>query len=287
MTDDLLRTALLDLAFEMRDAAIPLMLGGGYGLYLKQVILQELRVTNTIILPEFWPRPRATEDLDVILQTEIIASLDQMKSIRSALDALNYRVIEGVKYMHFEKSLGDRGRVKIEFLTGPLPADATRGLLRIKPPRVRPEGDVKLHAYIAEEALAFEDAPTRLLIRGLLSSGEPFDAPILVPQPFTLLLMKLHAFSDRKDDADRNLGRHHALDLYRIVAMLTRQEHASVRTMCATHRNSGPVVRATAIVAHDFATTTSIGMLRLREHELFPQRADPAQFVAILQELFE
>jgi hypothetical protein len=41
--------------------------------------------------------------------------------------------------------------------------------------------------------------------------------------------MKLHAFGDRMDDADAYLGRHHALDIYRIVAMLTEGDYTLVR----------------------------------------------------------
>ena len=38
-------------------------------------------------------------------------------------------------------------------------------------------------------------------------------------------MMKLFAFRDRKEDRDKNLGRHHALDLYAIVAMQVESEY--------------------------------------------------------------
>ncbi len=47
----------------------------------------------------------------------------------------------------------------------------------------------------------------------LPTNGEPTEAQIRVPQPFTYLKMKLFAFRDRKVDEAKNLGRHHALDL--------------------------------------------------------------------------
>jgi hypothetical protein len=286
MADDPLRTALLDLAHELRGNNLPLILGGGYGLYLKQLQMQDKRVADTLILPEFWPRPRSTEDLDLFLQTEIIASIEQMQAIRSALDALGYSVVEEAKYLHFAKSLGDQGRVKVDFLTGPLPENELRDRLRIKPPRVRPFGDVQLHAYITDEALAFDEGPTQLVIEGVTSDHRPARATVCVPQPFTFLLMKLHAFNDRKSDSDKELGRHHALDLYRIVAMLTREEDLRVAAMCERYRDAPPVIRARQIVANDFGSDTAIGILRLREHELFPARADTVAFRSELKNLF-
>ena len=38
-------------------------------------------------------------------------------------------------------------------------------------------------------------------------------------------MMKLFAFRDRKEDEDKDLGRHHALDLYTIVAMQVESEY--------------------------------------------------------------
>jgi hypothetical protein len=38
-------------------------------------------------------------------------------------------------------------------------------------------------------------------------------------------MMKLHAFDDRKGDAAKELGRHHALDLYAMAGMMTEAEY--------------------------------------------------------------
>ena len=38
-------------------------------------------------------------------------------------------------------------------------------------------------------------------------------------------MMKLFAFRDRKADEDKNLGRHHVLDLHTIVAMQIESEY--------------------------------------------------------------
>ena len=44
----------------------------------------------------------------------------------------------------------------------------------------------------------------------------------------TYILMKLFAFRGRKDDPAKGMAQHHALDLYRVVAMLTEDEMRAV-----------------------------------------------------------
>ena len=63
MTDEL-RTALVDLLHELDPAGIKLMLGGGYGLFLKQEHLAR-EGTRTLIPPQGWPEARATNDIDL------------------------------------------------------------------------------------------------------------------------------------------------------------------------------------------------------------------------------
>jgi hypothetical protein len=55
-----LKTSLLDLLHILDRQNVPLILGGGYGLYLKQRHLAEVGETNTLIPPPAWPEPRAT-----------------------------------------------------------------------------------------------------------------------------------------------------------------------------------------------------------------------------------
>lgn len=285
MNDDPLRTTLLDLLRELEGSGVPLILGGGYGLYLKQLCLQEAG-QRTFIDGSLWPRPRSTEDLDLFLQTDVVGSIEQMQRIRQALDTLGFRVVEDVKFMHFEKAVVPAGRVKIDLLTGPVTDPKLRKRLHIKRPRARPREPVELHAYITDEALAFEESPLVVPIRGQLSSGQPHASNVLVPQPFTFLLMKLHAFRDRNADENKELGRHHALDLFRIVAMVTEDEDRVVRSLLARHQAAAPVLEARRIVAAHFRDRQSLGILRLREHELFRPEMELGPFLSLLQEFF-
>jgi len=101
----ILKTSLLDLLHELRDHSTPLILGGGYGLFLKQVHLQNTLDAQTLIAGELWPVPRATEDLDILLKTEVVIDAARMAPIREALDRLNYTAVPGAEYMQFVKEL--------------------------------------------------------------------------------------------------------------------------------------------------------------------------------------
>jgi len=90
----------------------------------------------------------------------------------------------------------------------------------------------------------------------------------LTSNAFSLLVMKLHACRDRLDDADRQLGRHHALDVYRVLAMLSEPEERLVRQLRHEHRADASVRRAAELAAELFADVTSRGALRMREHAL-------------------
>lgn len=285
MSDDPLHTTLLDLLHELEGTGVPLILGGGYGLYLKQLRLQELG-SRTVIDGSLWPYPRSTEDLDLFLQTDVLGNLSHMQLIRQALDALNFTVIEEVKFMHFEKSVAPTGRVKIDLLTGPITDPQVLKRLHVKRPRVRPKGSIELHAYLTDEAVAFEDSPFEVPLSGHLSSGQPYTSRVLVPQPFTFMLMKLHAFRDRKTDANKKLGQHHALDLYRVCAMMTEDEDAIVRSLLHRYRLAEPVTEARRIVAADFKNNESLGVLRLREHDLSRPEMDLDRFLSVLHDCF-
>ena len=99
-----------------------------------------------------------------------------------------------------------------------------------------------------------------------------------MPQPFTYLLMKLLAFRDRCYDARKDMARHHAMDVYRIIAMITPEEDSVVRALAATHLDHPKAVEARRVVGEHFAAPDSLGILRLREHQLFFGRMDLNRF---------
>lgn len=82
---DPLQANLLDLLYELRDSEVQLIIGGGYGLYLKRRIGEE---TNQATLCSFIPLARPTEDLDVFLATQILVDPAKAKIVLEAIQAL-------------------------------------------------------------------------------------------------------------------------------------------------------------------------------------------------------
>ena len=109
-----------------------------------------------------------------------------------------------------------------------------------------------------------------------------------MPQAFSYALMKLFAFRDQKDDPSprTRYGRHHALDLYAIVAMTTEPEYDFARQARVRYADNEKVREAGEIVRSDFANPESIGVLRLREHVLYDPAMDLRTFLDVLREIF-
>jgi hypothetical protein len=290
MNADPLVTTLIDLHRAIGQPGFKLILGGGFGLYLKQLHLQRQSDLRTLLPGELWPYPRATEDLDVFLPTEVVVSLADMQALRRALDGLNFEPVEEAKFLHFVKPWGNGGRVKIDMLTGPISDAVMKAKVQFKLPRVRPRvsapDKLELHAYLTAEALDIESSLLSIPVEGVGSDGQAGRAVVHIPQPFTFLLMKLHAFGDRIDDADAYLGRHHALDIYRIVAMLTEGDYALVRQGVQKHAASKPILRVREIVSTHFSSSTAMGVVRMKEHPLYTPRMDDGRLVEALADLF-
>ena len=281
---DPLTANLLDLLFELREHPVPLTIGGGFGLYLKRMRLDQ---THERTLFSQLPMPRATNDLDLFVRADVLCDLESMKAVAAALDRLGYEVVPEAKYMQWKKHFDLHGQdreIKVDLLVGPL--GQFRERLHVKGVRARPIGPIKLHAHTLEEAVHIDESPVTLTVSGPRSNGQPTEAQIHLPQPFTYLMMKLFAFRDRKDDADKDLGRHHALDLYAIVAMQAESEYQESLRLGNLYGKDEHVETAREIIRSDFAEPTSIGVIRLREHPLFRPEFPVPDFLAVLGEIF-
>jgi hypothetical protein len=84
---DQLTANLLDLLFELEGRNIPIMIGGGFGLFLKR---QHLQSSNARTLFDSLPEPRATNDLDMFLRAEILSDLGRTREVRDAIVRLGY-----------------------------------------------------------------------------------------------------------------------------------------------------------------------------------------------------
>lgn len=115
---DPLCACLLDLSARL-GGDYPLVVGGGYGLYLKQRMLLN-QGTRTRFPQAQLPENRTTQDIDLILHADIVVSAERMKSLRDALDSLGCSVIKGSEYLQFTRPAAPAGEVKIDVLVGPL-----------------------------------------------------------------------------------------------------------------------------------------------------------------------
>jgi hypothetical protein len=256
-----LGTALLDLLYETREADLKLILGGGYGLYLKR---EELRKDGTRTLLDEWPEARSTNDLDLFLRPELLLDPSNLKPLAVAIKRLGYQVVEGAAKYQFARPgpFGDRqGGFKIDLLTGPQSLFVGK-VKRVDRRRVQPRPSVGLHAHPTDEAITLEVGLTVAEIDGTTTGGLRWKGEVYLPHPFTSSLMKLFAFRDRKDDPDKGLGRHHALDLYSVVAMMTEPEWDAALEMSRRCANESAVVQACKITRDYFAAPSSLGMVR-------------------------
>lgn len=285
MFSDPLKTSLLDLASEFDAHGLPVILGGGYGLFLRQSILQR-QSGRTVLDKSSWPAPRSTEDLDIFLKMSLVASEKHMEFIAAVLKSLGYIVLENSKFWQFKKEISKTAEVKIDVLSGPIPEEFHSSIHR-NLHRLRPKGkSVGLHARIAEEALALEDGFVPIVLDGSLSTGESYSSEVLIPHPFTYILMKLHAFRDRLDDDRKELGQHHALDLFRAVAMMSETELEEASRFASKFSENSSLLSARQIAGEFFSQANSIGTMRIRQHPL-SQLSDAhiEKFAAVLSRI--
>ena len=97
--------------------------------------------------------------------------------------------------------------------------------------------------------------------------------------------MKLHAFDDRKNDDRKDLGRHHALDVYTIVALMTEKEYEKALELSQVYGNDPRLMRARQVVASSFSGPSAFGIIRLREHPLFRADFNLTEFIEVLGEI--
>ncbi len=274
---------LLDLLRELDARGIPLTVGGGFGLFLKRNHLEQ---TGAQTLFTELPGVRATNDIDLFLRAEVLADLARTKEVAAAIIGLGYVPVEEAKYLQWKRPVvgGVEQEVKIDVLVGPL--GKYRANLKVSAPRVRPKGDIKFHAHTVEEAVHLEDQPVAVEVEGVTTDGSSYKGTVFVPEAFPYLMMKLHAFGDRKADQNKNLGRHHALDVYTIAGMMTEGEYERARAFGAADKDEAHVRRARAIVGEDFSAPTATGVLRLREHPLARDDFRLDEFIGVLGEVF-
>ena len=273
---------MLDLHSRLDQKGINLVLGGGFGLFLKQLDLLTTRNSRTLLPVDAWPRARTTNDLDLFIPMKLLITLADMQAVRAILDELEFQVIQGSQFWQFVLPATD---VKIDLLTGPV-TEAVKPQLKMDDNRrVRPRGDLKLHARHTPEALGLAENQEALLIHGQLLNGAEYQGMINIPSPFSYLMMKVTAFGDQVDNEKRVFGRHHALDLYRIIAMLNEEQYAQTKQQFTKHSNDLNAQCVMTLAKELFGSTESPGIIRMKEHAFYDNNLDIAAFISALQDL--
>ncbi|WP_254512824.1 hypothetical protein [Anatilimnocola floriformis] len=233
---------------ELRAVSPGLLLAGGYALFLKQQWLisqSHLNLGNHVapfISIERWldPTPRATNDLDFVVGVEIIASRGEQQSFDAALKKHGFRVVPENRLWQFSKAISAETELKIDFHAAPPSSD--RADVRVEARRVKPNpslAQLGIHGRENAEAAGCEWHPFRFEIDHV---------EIAIPNAVTLSVMKLVAALEkrlksleaRRSPAERNIleaeSHKHARDVFRVIAMLTREENDLVPQIVARFR---------------------------------------------------
>jgi len=98
--------------------------------------------------------------------------------------------------------------------------------------------------------------------------------------------MKLFALHDRIDDADKDFGRHHAMDIYTVVGTMSPPEWDQCLSLRRRYQTDAIVVECGRIVGELFAGPDSMGTVRLKEHKYYRSEFQVTEFLDVLKELF-
>ena len=282
---------LMDLLHELDGQNVPLIVVGGYSLFLRRLIVEQ---TGSRSLYAFIPPVRATEDFDIVLKLELLADPVRVLHLAAAIERLGYDVLkDAARYQFCKPGTAWEGHrdVKIDLLARqPGPADPQ---LPYDERRIFPKGKKKgnpLHARCTPEAIAAEDGLTEVALAGQRTSMEAYEGTVFLPSPYAIYLMKLFAFRDEetgKKRGERELyARKHALDLYTLTSLLTEVEYDNLQAYRERYGSHPAAQDASSIVAEFFSRPDSKGALRIQEHPDFPGTSELDDFLALLAEIF-
>lgn len=271
---------LLDLDHAL-GASARLLLGGGLGLYLKQGHLQRTAAKTNLPFHRM-PVARTTQDIDLFVLGEVIVDVESVGRVRDAMSMLGFRVRADAKWLKFERQI-DGTTVVLDLMTGPIAASESR--VERHGMRIKPRGAAEFHARATDDAVGVEYEPTSIPLTGTRSDGVSHSAVVFVPGAFAYTLMKLGAFNDRVGDPNKDGGRHHALDLYRIAAMLTEGESDAAGELALAHKGHPIIASGVRVLAELFQPANGLGRIRLREHPLCPRDADVDWMVGELRHI--
>ncbi len=268
---------LAELCVELDKNDVSVILGGGMGLYLRRKLFSA-RVPRY----PFDPVVRSTADLDLFLSSKLIVDPKKVTSLKESLLRLKYDVNPDAKNFQFIKTVtlpeGDR-EIKIDLLSAP-PEAADLKKVKISEPRIRPKGVDGIHAYLTEEAEGIEIGKQPVDLATLDAGAKPKNQILYLPSAYNFLILKLNAFDDRKDDEDKDNGRHHAFDIFSTVVRMNEADWDIARKHLAAQKGRPYLEKTIAIRKDNFELSSARGSIRLRENVSY--RTDKSTYDAYL-----
>lgn len=267
---NLLLEELISLNMKLRKNGISIILGGGMGLFLRESFLVGERSPRYPIRPG----SRSTDDLDMLLTADLIANAEKMNALRDVLKAAEYKPT--VNFFQFERQIKNQpfsGSAKVDLLAAP-PKSVDD--VKIKRPRIRPRGSEKIHGYLTDEAAGIGIEAISIDLSNHTTNTADEDAQVCIPSSFNYLILKLHAFYDRKDRSDpgSDEGRHHAFDIFRIITDMRPKDWETAVRHIEQDGDAEYVQNAAKIQRNHFADDTSEGVIRLMENEGYQRHRD-------------
>jgi hypothetical protein len=277
-----LQAVLAELLFRLSTVQLPLIVGGGFGIYLRRRSIEQSRERTLLnVLPE----ARSTHDIDLFLRPELFVDSVRLVALKEALQEMGFKPVETAKFYQFVRA-DESGRfpVKIDLLTA---SERNFKPLNIKTDdrRVHPNPPISLHAHPCNEAFTLTQALSSVRIEGELD-GKTVGGEVFLPHPYTYLCMKLVALADQIENGPKDCGRHHALDIYSIIGTILPSEWEQCLEFKKRYASDEIVKQCSEIVASLFSSEEAKGVLRLRENYYFRNDFQLVEFIAALNELF-
>ena len=264
----------------------PIMVAGGYGLFLKQAYLQQTS-TRVIIPFNQWgvtnQAPRTTKDIDAIVDLEIIADQKLNEACYQSISDLGYALGPKLSDQRwkFRKRTGEEaGNEIILELHAPIPAVPDKkdnGKLEFGKNCVKHKPSLKgkgVHGRRNPEAVGCFLHPYEFTVQNALQALN-----VLVPDPITWCVMKMTAAEDHFNqwqsatDSEeiafyQTQAEKHAQDVFRIVAMTTQGESDNaVPAVIASLQNSPAYTKSSEIRQRRFISG-GLGAVAARQHWL-------------------
>jgi hypothetical protein len=283
-----LSDALCELLKQIEGTDIKLIIGGGFGIYLKVDHVRKNGV-RTLIDPEFWPEARSTNDLDLFLRPELLMDSTKLRLLAQAISSLDYKPVRGAEKYQFVKTAAggpETAKLKIDILTGPR-AVFNKTAVHVDKRRVRPRDSVDLHAHPVDEAPTLERELLPVAVSSQTVSGEQWTGQVFLPHPFTFSMMKLFAFRDRLEkESDQEKAQYHAMDCYSILATATEQEWNQALALHEEFQEHPFVLEAGRIARTHFDKPGQFGLIRLQESRYYRDDFKLREFRSALLDLF-